>query len=367
MKIICKKEILSNIVSKAEKITGKNLSLPVLNNIIIDAQKSKLIIRATNLDLGIELYTNIKIEKEGSLSVSGSILQNVLSNIFDDEEVVLEEKEGFLIIKTKHTESSIKTQPITDFPGLPKISEGFCFSIDAQTLSRGFKSVWYSSSTSNIKPELSSIYLYTGDSNEIVFVATDSFRLAEKKIKLKKLVDIEGVLIPFKNVVEISRILDDVEGEVDVCLDKNQISFSSDNVFITSRIVDGVFPDYKQIIPKEFSTEIVALKQDILQSLKMANVFSDKFNQVKFSIKTKEKTFEIETKNTDVGQNKSVVDSKIEGEDLEINFNQKYVIDCFQSLESDSVVLKFNGMGKPLVIQGISDRSFLYLVMPMNK
>jgi len=163
------------------------------------------------------------------------------------------------------------------------------------------------------------------------------------------------------------RIFDDVDDDIKIYLIKNQIAFEYDNIYLTSRVIDGNFPDYQQLIPKEFTTEITLLKDDFMNSLKVSNLFSDKFNKITLSIKTEKKVFEIVSKNKDVGENITKVDCVLSGDDVEISFNQKYIMDCFQSINSDSLVLRFNGLNKPLVIKSTPDTGFTYLVMPMNK
>ena len=122
--------------------------------------------------------------------------------------------------------------------------------------------MYYSSSVSDVKPEISSVYIYSNE-DSLVFVSTDSFRLAEKKVKIKNIEEINGILIPFKNISEIIRIFGEISGDLNICFNKNQISFSYNGIYLTSRLVDGVFPDYRQIIPKESKTEVVVLKQDL--------------------------------------------------------------------------------------------------------
>ena len=202
----------------------------------------------------------------------------------------------------------------------------------------------------------------------LTFVATDSFRLAEKKVKMSHSIEFDDILIPFKNINDIIRVLEDVGGDVDMCSNKNLISFESQGVYLASRIVDGTFPDYRQIIPKGFATEAITLKQDVINALKVSNVFTDKFNQVKFSIDPKGGVFEILTKNADIGENNTKVDASLSGDKLEINFNGKYIADCFQSIDADSVSFELGGTNKPMVIKPASgDGTFMYLVMPMNR
>ncbi len=163
------------------------------------------------------------------------------------------------------------------------------------------------------------------------------------------------------------RILEDVPGEVQVKMNKNQISFSYEGCYLTSRIVDGVFPDYRQIIPKEFKTEAVVLKNDFMSALKMANIFSDAFKQVNVKVDPGKKLFEIRTRNSDVGDHMNKIEGAITGDPIEINFNSKYINDSFQSLESDSISLQFAALNRPMIMKGVSDSTFTYLVMPMNK
>jgi len=365
MKLECKTEELKHKISQIEKITGKNLTLPILNSILLIASGKSLKLRSTNLSLGIEVEIMAKIEKEGILAISGSVLNGVFSNIFQNENVHLEGVGGNLLIKTKKSLIKLKGQPCDDFPTIPKIS-GINFKIESKKLVDGIKAVSYSSSVSDIKPEISSVFMYTND-DDLVFVSTDSFRLAEKKIKTKGIEEIQGILIPFKNVSEILRIFGELNSTIEVCFNKNQISFLSENIYLTSRVIDGVFPDYRQIIPKNSKTNAVILKQDLLNALKLSNIFSDKFNQVSLVVKPKDKIFELSSTNNDIGENKTYLEAALVGENVELGFNYRYFLDCFQSINTDSVSIKLSGPSSPIVISPVNDNSFIYLIMPMNR
>ncbi|MFH1402401.1 MAG: DNA polymerase III subunit beta [Patescibacteria group bacterium] len=366
MKLKCPSEKIINSILKAEKITGKNLNLPILSCILLKAQDNKLIIRSTNLDLGIEISINADIEKEGMVAVPGTVLKNLLSNMANQGNILFDMKDNNLFVSFKNNTSIIKTQINDDFPSIPQIKGEHKIIIDSKNLIKGLKSVWYSASVSNIKPELSSVLIKT-DGDFIYFVATDSFRLAEVKLPLKTQEIVENILIPVKNVSEIIRVFEDIEGDIEIEVNKNQIAFRYDNIYLTSRVVEGVFPEYGQLIPKDFITEVVVLLNDFIKVFKIINIFSDKFNQVSFNIEPKNKKFEITSKSDEVGENVNMVSSALSGEDLSINFNYKYITDCFQSITTDSIVLQFNGLNKPMIIRGVSDNQFLYLVMSMNR
>lgn len=365
MKIECIKNKLEEAISKTEKITGKNLTLPILKCILLIAKDNLLTIRATNLDLGIEMSIPVKIKKEGVVAVPAGVLYSFLTNLSNEKNVSLEVKENKLVVSTSHTETQIKTYPYEEFPTIPIISDKKSITINSNDLILGLKSVWYSASPSSMKPELSSVHIYY-DNGKIVFVATDSFRLAEKKISVRKIEEFESVLIPHKNISEIIRIFESTNGDLKVNFSDNQISFVSNGTYLTSRIIDGTFPDYKQIIPKEHSSGAVLLKQDAISAFKVSNIFSDKFNQVTVEINKKEKYFQITTKNPDIGENVYKIDSAITGESLEMNFNYKYIVDSFQSIVTDSVSFEVS-KNKPMLIKGVGDSSFLYLVMSINR
>ncbi len=366
MKFECIKSKFSEAVSMAEKITGKNLTLPVLSCVFIEAKNKNVVVRATNLDLGIEIVLPVKIEKEGVAAIPGQILNNFLNQSVGDKGVVIESVDGNVKIVSDYGNTVIKSLNTDDFPTIPKIEGGKGFKINSKEFIRGIKAVWYSSAISSMKPELSSVYIYSNEDG-LVFVATDSFRLAEKKVKMKNMKDFGSVLIPVKNIPEIMRVLESSQEEVDVTISKNQISFSFSGVYLTSRVVEGVFPDYKQIVPKEHKTRVTALKQDVAGAVKVATIFSDKFNKISIKAAPKEKLFEFATKNADVGENTTKIEAVIVGEEIAINFNYRYITDCFQSIESDSLNFDFNGLTRPLIIRGASDNSFTYLVMPINK
>ncbi len=366
MKAECLKEKFHYAVTRAEKVTGKNMTLPVLSCILIEAKDNFLVLKSTNLDLGLEIQVPAKVAGTGSVAVPGSVLNGYLSNLSDEGVIKIEVKDGNLFLEAAGNKTTIKSLPVDDFPTIPQVKEGKECELNSADFISGLKAVWYSASMSTVKPELSSVYIHS-DENGLIFVATDSFRLAEKKIKAKNVEDLGQILIPFKNVADLLKIINEERENLEISFNKNQISIKYKDVYLVSRVIDGLFPDYRQIIPKEFKTEVIVLKKDLINSLKLLNIFTDSFNQMNIRVSSKDKVLEFKTKNSTVGENQNSLTAAITGEDIEINFNHKYVLDCFQSIDSDSVSLSFNGLNKPVVIRGVSDKSFTYLVMPMNR
>lgn len=369
MKFESEKIKIEAFVQKVSRITGKHLTLPVLSCILLEVlADGKLILRSTNLDIGIEMELKVKSQKPGSIAVPASVLLGAISSV-KDKDLIFEMVENNLKISSTNNSILIKSVPHEDFPSIPKIENGEkiqSVKIGSKELLLGFKSVFYSASNSNIKPELGSVLIKNFE-NGLVFAATDSFRLAEKKINTKIASDFPQVLIPNKNVIEIMKLFEDYDGEITVLFDKNQAALVVPGLYIVSRLVDGAFPDYRQIIPKNFESSATVLKNDLSSSIKSSNVFSDSLNQVKLRVDTKNKALEVQSRNNDVGEYKESIKAVVDGDNIELNFNSRYVSDCLQSIPGESIILSFGGAGKPLAITGSSDKSFLYIVMPMNR
>jgi DNA polymerase III subunit beta len=367
MKIEVQTKKLKESISLVEKISGKHATLPVLSCILFEAKKGEVVLRATNLDIGIEVTIPAKVDGEGVVAIPASVVSAFISQLPDQNPTItLELSSNNILITSAKSKCTIKTVSSEDFPSIPRVTED-ATSLPTELFIKGLRSVWYSASVSSVKPELSSVYVYR-DEESIVFAATDSFRLAERKIKILQSLHINDILIPFKNISDLVRTLEVVGGTSNVRVNKNLISFESKGVYIVSRVTDGVFPDYRQIIPKSFVTEAVFLKQDILNSLKISNIFSDKFNQIRLIVDPKNNILEIQTKNSDIGENNTTIDAALTGDRVEINFNCKYIADCFQSIEADSVSFQISGPNRPMVIRPVSgDQTFMYLAMPMNR
>ncbi len=348
----------------AERITGKKESLPVLSCVLFDVG-SEFVVRATNLEAGIEVVVPCDIEEKGIVAVPVVVLSQTLRSI-SGERVVFKTEEGNLMVESKGTKTLIKTVPHEEFPVLGEERDRGGMTVSRDQLMRGIQSVSYSASPSMIRPELGSVYISISSGN-IVCVATDSFRLAEKMVTGAGKSKTE-LLIPLKHALELAHVLERVDSEaLTLTADDSQMSVSSGVVRYVSRVVDGTFPNYKEIIPKASTTEATILKNDFAEMLRKARVFSGNDQHVGLHVYPKRKIFSATARSSDVGEMSDSIDAALSGEDLDINFHIGYLADCLPVIESDSVVLGFAGAGKPLVIRGVSDASFLYLVMPLNR
>lgn len=365
MKLECVKLNLKDALLTAERFTGKQLSLPVLRYVLFIAGEKSLKLRATNLDMGIEIEIPARVEKEGVIAIPADTLASFLSNLPHEKNITIEQIGEHLTILGSSYSTLIKGFGYEDFPTLPFVNKGTTFEIESRLIIDGFRATNYAVATSDIKPEFASIYCYT-DEQSLIVVASDSSRLAEKRIALKNAPQELSLLIPGRNVTEIIRALESVTERITVTSTKNQISFHTERMHITSRLVDGIFPNYTQIIPKQTTTEAIVLRQDLIDRLKLTTVFSGKLQQVRIKIDPEEKTFEIESRNDDIGETSQQIDATLKGESVQFLINQRFLMDALLYISVDSVVLSASGPGRALIIKGVGDQTFTYLIMPMK-
>ena len=365
MKIICDTKVFKEAVSIAERNTSKNQTLQILGSLLISSDKqNKVKIKSTNLETAVEITIPAKVEKEGSLVVLAKNLNSFVSNILD-ESLVIQNQNNNIFIKTKSTETVLKGLNPEDFPLFPKIGEITPVLFDGLEIKDSLSNVVVSSSLSDIKPELASIYLRFFK-NSVKFAATDSFRLAEKTMVSKENYSdkMSSILIPQKSVSEIVRIIQ--QDKITIGFNKNFLVLDTGQVKFISRLIDGVFPDYDQIIPKNFKTNVLVKNEDFVRSIKIASALSGRLNEITLKFNPQKNLISFYTSNSDVGEHNSDVEAEITGEEVKVKYNWKYLFDGVSQVKSDYLSLGLNGDNLPMIIKGKGDNSFLYLAMPMR-
>ncbi len=346
------------------RISTKHITLPILQCVKLEAKDGKINLQATNLEISIEIPIEGTIIEEGVVAIPAQIfLQSI--QFISQPEITLRTEEQVLQLETTNTNTSIKIFSAEDFPKLNQL-QGEEIKLQGANFSYGIKSVAFAASQTSIKPELGSVFIQQNREHSLTFVATDSFRLMEKTISQKGLVLEQSLMIPQKNALELAKVCDVNEQDPVFITNENQCALRFPNgVYISSRLVTGNFPDYVQIIPKEFITHLTVLKEDLSNSFKKTNIFLNKFRQVSLMITNSNLT--ISSQNNELGHTTNTVKAQVEGEELTLNFNQQYIMDPLNYINDDSIKLSFAGVGRAMIIQGVTDKSLRYLVMPMNK
>ncbi|MCB9810736.1 MAG: DNA polymerase III subunit beta [Candidatus Nomurabacteria bacterium] len=365
MEIITPHPQLIKTLELISRISTKHVTLPVLQCALINATADTISIKATNLELSIEVTIPGKINEIGTIAVPMTTLLQSIQYI-NQSEITLRDEDGVLLIESKQTNTSIKSIPFEEFPTIRHL-EGGGVKVNRPLFASGIKTTAFAASQSSIKPELGSVYVQQKREHSLTFVSTDSFRLMEKRVPQKGVVLDHSFLVPQKNAIELARICDLLEDDPVLTVTDNQcaLDFVSEGVYVTSRLVSGSFPDYEQIIPKEYITHVTVLKSELLNAFKKTSVFLNKFHQVSLSLT--DGNIVVSSQNNEVGHITDTVKAVIEGEELSLNFNQQYLIEPLSHISDDSIVMHFAGIGRPLVINGVSDNTLRYLVMPMNR
>ncbi len=366
MEIATLQKNLKKGLNIVQNIIGKNLTLPILNNILLVVEKKRLKLISTDLEIAITHWTQCKIKKEGEITIPAKLFNEFISSL-PDKKIEIKSKDNLLQIKCENFKSSVKGIDAKEFPIIPKIKGESMFKIESLKLKQAFSQVVSFASLSDIRPEISGI-LVNVSSKEIKFVATDSFRLGEKTLSKDKNGSEKSVILPLRTVQELVRILADQNKEeiIEVLIEQNQILFKTPDTQVISRLIEGTYPNYEQLISKQFETTLILDRSEFLNTVKIASLFSSKINDLRLKITPKEEIVEVFAQDIEVGENISQLKGELKGKEIEIIFNHKYLLDGLNNISSEKVMLGLNGESSPGIMKPVGDSSYVYVIMPIK-
>lgn len=347
------------------RIISSNTTLPILNNILIRAQNGQLEISSTNLEIAITTHVRCKIEENGEVTVTSKTFTDLVNNL-PNKNISIQTINNQIEVEAENYHTSIKTLPAEEFPLIPVVESKQRFSVDSQLLKQGIDQVVFAAATNQTQPEITGV-LVSVEGGLLKLVATDRYRLAEKKIELSsKGLAVNEFIVPQKTISELSRVVGGQKGEVEIVVSETQVSFSFNDTLIVSRLVDGQYPDYKQIIPTDFTTTVTVERQALVGALKATSIFSQSTNSVKFEYSKAKQQLTINTESQELGKSLVDIGCKVEGGDGSLILNHHYVAGCLSSINSDNVIIKILNDNSPSLILPEGDGSYLYLVMPIK-
>jgi DNA polymerase III subunit beta len=363
--------ILQENINKGLSIVGKFIKskpqLPILENILFSAEKGKLKLSATNLETGINLNLPAKIEKEGKITIPSRIIVDFISSLPQDK-VNLELEKERLNVFCRNYKASFNGISATEYPAIPTketLKKTKRIKIKAKSLINAIDQVAFTASQDESRPILTGVKLDFADS--ISLAATDGYRLSLKKIKLKQKIDLKTLIIPAAALVELARIYLQEKDQEDIVLikDAGQIIFAIKNIEIITRLLEGEYPDFEKIIPKESKTKIITDKEELNKAVKTASILAkDSANIIKFKIN--KNSLEIKADAPEVGENKTNLDIKKEGEDVEIAFNYRFLQEYLNTVNFKEVEINLSGSLKPGIFKNPNKKSFLHIIMPVR-
>jgi DNA polymerase III subunit beta len=368
MKLSLLQENLNLALTNVSRFVSSKNQLPVLNNILLSTNQGRLKLSATNLEISINYWIGAKIDQEGSITLPAKEITEFVSYL-PNGKIDLNLNNNLLNLSSEKTSSDFTTTPATDFPEFPKINKDTLFELDFSLFNQSINQISFSAAVDDTRPVLTGV-LCIFEKETIKFIATDGFRLSLKEIKLETPLNLKNeslsFLIPARSLIEVTKLAkNDSKIKIGLTPDEHQVIFILDDIELVSRLIDGDFPDYKKLIPENYSTKIFLNRDELLQSVKLASVFArESANVVKTNIKNN--SLELTANAPQVGQNLIKIDSRTEGENLEVAFNYKFLTDFLGVCKSNEILIELNESLSPVFFHDQSDSSFTHIIMPVR-
>ena len=369
------KDNLQRGLSVVSHISNKQVNLPVLQNVHIKAEESGIVLSTTNLELATRVRVRGKIDKEGEFTVPAKLCNDFVS-LLPNDRVDVSLLDTMLEVACGETSTNMNGIDATEFPLIPKVDTNASFEVPAVEFKKALSQVLFSVAANEARPELSGVFIRV-KGVEMVLAATDSYRLAERKIKIGEPKGDRDVIIPARALHEVGRIITALKDDPDSGetmsfeLSNNQAVFRYGAAELITRTIDGTYPDYTQIIPTQFATELVVGRQDLIKAVKTASLFSRTgIFDVTLSVSVESKALTVKATEATSGKNSASCAADVKGKDNEITVNFRYLLDGLQAMGSEGVTMKvIDGMNPCLVTPNgeLEKGAYTYIVMPIRQ
>ncbi len=374
MQFSCNQDTFAKYLNIVSRIVNGKPGLPILNNILFEVSKGKVNMSATDLEIGINTWIGAEVKGEGSITAAAKQLSEFVSSI-PSEKVDVSLDKQVLTVETLNNSAQFNTIASDDYPKIATVNgEKPLLKLSKEDVILAVHRVAFAAASDDIKPVLTSIRMeITGDS--VSFVAADGLRLSRQVIKLSSDVKEEvNLLVPVKAMQELAYIIGEVGGEKDkeyvevyVIEDRNQVVFRFNDIDLVSRLIDGQYPEYKQIIPTGFKTQSTIVRDEFSNALKVTNIIARSVlgNKIILEMSPKDNNITLSASQSDVGSNKSVFDVKMEGEETKMAFSARFLGDMLNNIGADGIIFECSEPTKPGVFKIKGDDDYIHLIMPM--
>jgi len=362
--------VLKDNFLKGLNIVGKAINarapVPILSNILIKTEKGRLVLMASGLQITISAKIGAKVDKEGEITIPAKLLIDFVSQIAD-EKIEASLDGSVLTLKTDKSSAKFSGAGADEFPAIETIKKGVSFDLSSKEFAKAMQYAGFTVASDEGRPVLTGLYI-EAEKSGILFAGTDGFRMAEYKMKLAKSIEEKvSFIVPARSFIEVGRALLAESESVSLTVDseKNLLVLKVDDFEAYFRMIDGEYPDYRSIIPSDFTTEVHVSRADFENGVKLSNIFSrDSGNMIKLIVG--KKGIQSMSQPSESGSNTTNISAEVTGEDVEIAFNAKYLLEFFASISDDEIVFKISDSLKPGLFKLEGKDHYFYIVMPMK-
>ncbi len=367
MKFTCTQENLAQALGLVSRVASKNVALPILHNVLITAEKGGIKFQTTNLEVAVTVLMRAKVETEGRFTVPSRVVSDFVT-LLGHENVTLELIGSGLHISSGHSQTTINGVPADDFPVLPEPKDVVSFSVPTAVLQQAINDSLFAAANDESRPEISGLFLQA-EGKILTLAATDSYRLAVRHVQLTGATPSPvSAILPSRTAQELLRLLPKTEAEVKIDIGDNHVRCTLPDAELVSRVIDGQYPDFKQIIPRDWQTKITVPREELAANIRAASLFCKPgINDVTLAIDPEKGNISLAAANTQLGEHRAEVQATIEGKPLEIVFNHRYLTDGVTSLVGDEISIELTNPLAPAVMKSEKEPSAIYLIMPIRQ
>lgn len=364
MKVTITQENLAKALGIVGRVASGKAALPVLSNILIRTDKNRLLLAATNLEIAITEHIGAKVITEGAITVPARLMSEFITNL-PKGNIDLSVDGTKLRINSSSYSSVIHGISADEFPALPSISSEVSYALDAQVIKRAIQQTVVVASRDDTRPVLTGVYCHTFE-GKLYFAATDGYRLAEREIT--KAESEISAIIPTQTLSDVLRVLSDDTDTITMLVDDNQVRFLMDDIEITSRLIEGKFVDYRQLIPQKTEVHATVSKDDFVRVTKIASLFArDSGGSVTIKTDADKKELSIHSVASQLGENTSVLETKVDVSG-QVTLNSRYLLEALACIDENEVSFSFSGKLAPCVLRASGSKTPIYthIVMPLK-
>lgn len=362
MKFTINQRDLSKHINISQKGISSRTTLQILDGILIEAMKDKLKLTATDLEISIETFVECTVHDQGSIVVNSRIFGDIIKKL-PDAPINIEVNNNNINIKCENSEFNIIGNPGLDYPDLPPIEEVKDFTLPKDLFKNAIRQTAFATTQDETRPTLTGVLLEI-ENNEISFVSLDGYRLALRKIPIKSDISLK-IIIPGRSLNELNKILEDREEDITISSSTGQVMFNIGDTIVYSRLLEGQFFNYKDIMRQDHKTKVIVNRREFQSGLERASLLAkeEKANLVRLNVIDENV---IIRSNSEIGDVFEKISSSQEGENLNIAFNSRYILEGIKIMDAEEIELNFMGSLNPCIINGVDDESYTYLVLPVR-